>query len=128
MKKLIVFFKKIFGQVIFKIGILGVQIFSITKVKPECFNIYILYLPCFRIRKSKSTFGFNLLLFSWLYDFFASFKIFQSVDSWGLSFGQHRLFERIRNESINALKICGRNFYGVYKKEAYKFSTAAFKG
>ena len=128
MDKVKTFFKKIFGQIIFKISILGVQIFSITKVNSECFNVYVFYLPCFRIRKSQSLFCFNLLVLSWLYDFLKSFGISKTIDTEVFLFGEYHLIERIHNASTNALKVCNKNFYGVYRKEAFKFSTAKFKG
>lgn len=132
MKKIIDKFKEVYGKPVFHLRILFIRIFSVTKTCAEHYNIYILYIPVFRIIKSKTKLAINLLIFTWMYKlwlaFIHQFTFVKNPKNKLFMFRKRPVLEIMTAPNYKGFKIFGKNIYSVTVREPFKFSTASFKG
>lgn len=131
--KLIDKLKEVRGnQVVAQLKLFGIQIFRICKTNPIHTNVYVLYIPLFRIVQSKQRFEIHLLIITWLYKFLVAIgnnlRITSNKDTTMLRYAKKNLFEFTHNEKERAVKVAGKNLIGKYNYVPFQFHTAMFKG
>lgn len=131
--KLIDKLKEVRGnQVVAQFKLFGIQIFRICKTNPIHTNVYILYIPLFRIVRSKQRFEIHLLIITWLYKLLVAIgnnlRITSNKDTTMLRYAKKNLIEFTHNEKERAVKVAGKNLIGRYSYVPFQFPTAMFKG
>ena len=120
------------NQVVAQLKLFGIQLLRICKTNPIHINVYILYIPIFRIVLSKQRFEIHLLVVVWLYKFLVALgnnlRITANEDTTILRYAKKNLIEFSHSEKDHALKIAGRNLIGTYYLKPFEFPTAMFKG
>ena len=131
--KLIDKLKEVRGNhVVAQLKLFGIQLFRICKTSPIHINVYILYVPLFRIVLSKQRFEIHLLVVVWLYKFLVALgnnlRITANGDTAILQYAKKNIIEFSHNGKEKALKIVGKNIVGSYYLEPYEFPSAKFVG
>lgn len=107
-KSLIQFAKTIRGKKLYELKIFGIQIYLITTTYKSHYNVFLFYLPLFRIEKDRNRFAINILPFVWLYKFITGWRLVFLEKGFKITFLNRTVFEDVI-------------------VEPYKFPAACFK-
>lgn len=132
MNRVISILKDVYGKPVFELKLFFIKILSITKTTSEHFNVYLLYIPLFRVIKSKNRFGINLLLFTWLFKIvflpFYLFKVVHNNYQTKLLFGKKNFVEIMHSSEKKGIRIFNKNVYSYEILTPYSFPSSKFKG
>lgn len=89
-------FKKLIGKEYMSFGIGFLKLLLITKIEEKKWNVFLLYLPLFRIEKIKGICRFNLLFFVWIQRMIKylilDWRVEKKADSYTLRLANHEIY------------------------------------